>query len=325
MTIDILTRSYEFLSPAYLEKRSDMWLGEIYEYAAHCGEGTIERYSIEPGIELAIMRHCTHERLAESLPYHQQNMVEITALSKGALYVRYAPDAEWICCDRQELHYFSWSDPISYYDYRCEQASGISLYLNMDLLPAGKALHQKWATLLQRLFDSNKRMFKVKNLPVHRSMTAQLMGNFEENVGDHFLFKSRVLALLSHCVNDLMVDELTVSPHIRIRKVKEKIDISYDRPLQVNKLAKQFDVPIAVLQHQFKQSYGVTVYQYIQKRRIEAAIETLMNTTQSVTDIAIKVGYENPSKFAAVFKKHYGMPPMQYRKVHHVVVEKRQS
>lgn len=33
-----------------------------------------------------------------------------------------------------------------------------------------------------------------------------------------------------------------------------------------------------------------------------------------VTEIAAKVGYENPNKFTSAFKNAYGIPPMELRK-----------
>ena len=131
---------------------------------------------------------------------------------------------------------------------------------------------------------------------------------------NHFLLKSKALEFLSHCVNDEIGKETTFYPDDRIRKVKEKIDMSYHSPLQVNQLAKEFDIPTLMLQNKFKQSYRYTVYRYVQKRRRDVAAEELLTTDQSITDISIKVGYDNPSKFATVFKKHYGETPLHYRR-----------
>ncbi|GIN90364.1 hypothetical protein J6TS1_27420 [Siminovitchia terrae] len=314
MKNDILNQSYEALESVYIQKIRDVWLGEIYEYSPRYGEGTLERYILEPGIELAIFRQCTHERLAESLPYHQKNMIEITSLAKGELYVRYDPADEWTKCDNQQLIYFSWSKPLKYYDFRCKQADGIGLYLNMDLLTNGISGSQSWVQLLERLFKTNVRVYARKSSPIHRSITTQLMVPYEENVMNHFLLKSKALEFLSHCVNDELGEEITFCPDARIRKVKEKIDASYDSPLQVNQLAKEFNIPPMTLQKQFKQSYGCTVYRYIQKRRMDAAMKALLTTDQSITDISIKVGYDNPSKFATVFKKQYGETPLHYRR-----------
>lgn len=53
----------------------------------------------------------------------------------------------------------------------------------------------------------------------------------------------------------------------------------------------------------------------MKKYRMEYAAVLLQQTTSSVADIAVKVGYENQSKFAAAFKEIMGISPMQYRKI----------
>ena len=44
------------------------------------------------------------------------------------------------------------------------------------------------------------------------------------------------------------------------------------------------------------------------------AAELLRDTDLRVAEIAEQVGYENQSKFAAVFVKEYGCPPLEYRR-----------
>ncbi|MBU5267542.1 AraC family transcriptional regulator [Virgibacillus proomii] len=248
------------------------------------------------------------------MPYHQKNMIEITSIANGELHMRYHPNDEWTRCDNKQLVYFSWSNPITYYDLRYKQADGIAMYLNMELLANGVSYNQNWTRLLQRLFKPNVRIFTRESSPIHRSITTQLMVQYEENVMNHFLLKSKALEFLSHCVNDELGRETIFCPDDCIRKVKEKIDTSYDLPLQVKQLAKEFNIPTIVLQNQFKQSYGYTVYRYIQKRRMDVAMEALLTTDQSIIDIAMKVGYDNPSKFAAVFKKYFSETPLHYRR-----------
>ena len=45
------------------------------------------------------------------------------------------------------------------------------------------------------------------------------------------------------------------------------------------------------------------------------AAELLRDTDLRVAEIAEQVGYENQSKFAAVFVKEYGCPPLEYRRM----------
>ena len=46
--------------------------------------------------------------------------------------------------------------------------------------------------------------------------------------------------------------------------------------------------------------------------------ELLATTRLSVAEIAEQVGYLNQSKFASVFKKQFGVSPLEYRRSRHL-------
>ena len=48
---------------------------------------------------------------------------------------------------------------------------------------------------------------------------------------------------------------------------------------------------------------------------MERAAELLKDTDQSMAEIANEVGYESQSKFTAQFRKAYGLPPTEYRRL----------
>ena len=48
--------------------------------------------------------------------------------------------------------------------------------------------------------------------------------------------------------------------------------------------------------------------------RMQAATVLLKDSSDSITEIAAKIGYDNPSKFSEVFKKEFGKLPSEFRK-----------
>lgn len=48
---------------------------------------------------------------------------------------------------------------------------------------------------------------------------------------------------------------------------------------------------------------------------MERAAELLKDTDQSMAEIANGVGYGSQSKFTAQFRKAYGLPPTEYRRL----------
>lgn len=63
----------------------------------------------------------------------------------------------------------------------------------------------------------------------------------------------------------------------------------------------------------FRSSLGITPHQYIIKKRLENSKYRLKNTTQSITDIALDLGFHSSQHFSNTFKKHYEISPRQYR------------
>lgn len=61
---------------------------------------------------------------------------------------------------------------------------------------------------------------------------------------------------------------------------------------------------------------GLTFIKLVHLQRINVAAEYLTYTSAPVDQIAIKVGYENPSYFYKVFRKHLGVSPSEYRAQH---------
>lgn len=65
----------------------------------------------------------------------------------------------------------------------------------------------------------------------------------------------------------------------------------------------------------FQKSVGMSVSEYIRMRRLANAASTLLNTDERIIDIAFFYHFESQESFTRAFKKLYGLPPGQYRKV----------
>lgn len=65
----------------------------------------------------------------------------------------------------------------------------------------------------------------------------------------------------------------------------------------------------------FQTSVGLSVSEYIRIRRLANAASALMNTDERILDIALYYHFESQESFTRAFKKLYGFPPGQYRKV----------
>lgn len=79
-------------------------------------------------------------------------------------------------------------------------------------------------------------------------------------------------------------------------------------------LAAQFSVSETSLKNYFRGVFGQNISIYLREVRMKKAAELLTSTRLSVAEIAELVGYMNQSKFASVFKKQFGLSPLEHRR-----------
>ena len=69
----------------------------------------------------------------------------------------------------------------------------------------------------------------------------------------------------------------------------------------------------------FKMQMGITPNLYMNTLRTEHAIDELVTTDKSVTDIGLDLGFASQASFTRFFSSNVGIPPTDYRRVAHIV------
>ena len=98
------------------------------------------------------------------------------------------------------------------------------------------------------------------------------------------------------------------------KKAEQILTADLRKHIPVRLLAEKFSVWETSLKNYFRGVYGQNISTYLREVRMKAAAEFLANTSRPIADIAEQVGYSNQGKFAAVFKKQFGMSPLEYRR-----------
>jgi AraC-like DNA-binding protein len=101
----------------------------------------------------------------------------------------------------------------------------------------------------------------------------------------------------------------------RLRRVRDRIDREYARPLDVEALARGVNMSAGHLSRQFRLAYGESPYAYLMTRRIERAMALLRRGDLSVTEVCFAVGCSSLGTFSTRFTELVGMPPSVYRRV----------
>lgn len=103
---------------------------------------------------------------------------------------------------------------------------------------------------------------------------------------------------------------------LRLRRVDDFMRAHLAEPLTLDALAAVAGVSTFHLIRLFKAAYAETPYRHLTRLRMEAAQVRLQCSDAAVTEIALGCGYDNPSHFAAAFRRLVGIGPRAYRLRH---------
>ena len=78
-------------------------------------------------------------------------------------------------------------------------------------------------------------------------------------------------------------------------------------------LARVAHVSPAHFSRQFRATFGETPHRYLQRRRVERAMELLRETERPVTEICFDVGFNSLGTFSRTFREIVGESPSAYR------------
>ena len=81
--------------------------------------------------------------------------------------------------------------------------------------------------------------------------------------------------------------------------------------LPVEEMAKQAKMSVYEFRRIFSFVAGIPISEYIRRRRLSAAAEEIVKENATVTSVALKYGYDNPSSFSRAFREFHGISPSE--------------
>jgi AraC family transcriptional regulator len=94
--------------------------------------------------------------------------------------------------------------------------------------------------------------------------------------------------------------------------VENAIEGSVAAPPSLDELAAMTGVHASHLMRTFRRYNGMTIANYVRKRRIERARSDIAGTQRPLSEIALDAGFADQSHFTRVFRQTYGETPGQY-------------
>ena len=102
-------------------------------------------------------------------------------------------------------------------------------------------------------------------------------------------------------------------PRVRLNRVLEYVEASLATKLRVAELAGISEMSPYYFGKLFKQSTGLTVHEYVTKRRVQRAIDLLKRERVDISGVGAAIGIPDQSQFTRLFHKYTGITPRRYR------------
>lgn len=121
------------------------------------------------------------------------------------------------------------------------------------------------------------------------------------------LFEDLALAMCQLFNNSSTGNQLIVT-------IRSYIDENFSDPsLCLSKISDEFSISESYFSYLFKEEIGENFSSYLERRRMDKALELIASTQMNVTDIYLEVGYNNAHTFRRAFKKLFGKSPKEVR------------
>ena len=180
--------------------------------------------------------------------------------------------------------------------------------LNVELSPS----------FLERLTESrgipiNRR--RVLNNDYALQLGFRLLKEFKEtNATSHLAIEGLTIELMAEIFRERLVRDKPGSS-VWLDDVIETLNDGYHQRITLGDLAASVSVHPVHLARAFRKRYLCSVGDHIRKLRIEAACRDLVNTDDSISDVALRTGFSDQSHLCRSLKRYAGMSPRHFRKV----------
>lgn len=170
--------------------------------------------------------------------------------------------------------------------------------------------------ILLSCFNAHK-VISIKNPEFHKLFIR--MKNEYDNKDDCYeiVMKAILMEILAVINRECSGVDTSFKPeeeNTKISQILKYVNRHYRDNISLNTLSNEFSYSASYISKYFKRQIGTSLVNYVNNLKIIESQKLLQNSALNITEIALAVGFENPSHFSRVFKKMTDTSPLAYRK-----------
>lgn len=208
------------------------------------------------------------------------------------------------------------------YQYQNKQCRFSSLVFHADFIASKNADTIQTRQLEPFLDNAFAASYVMHSTDRKSQIVQQLLKELTENCQNlqpycEMLIKGLLYQILFHLLQKEEKHNVKSSSDYiheeRKKTILSFIEENYQNPLSLEELSASVSLSKEQFCRFFKKSFRSTPMQYLNGYRISRSMNLLRETSLSIIDIAIAVGFDSSNYFAISFKKMTGMTPSQFR------------
>ena len=145
---------------------------------------------------------------------------------------------------------------------------------------------------------------------IHRVLKELLGEAKKQTYGYEDMLNIKLNELLLH----ILRNETNIPTTKNFAYIINYIQENFHDHISLADCAKQLNISYDYFQHKFKTLTGYSPQQFLIEQRLQASKKMLAEHNLNCTEIAYRCGFCTCAQFSALFKKRYGLTPLQYRK-----------
>ena len=195
------------------------------------------------------------------------------------------------------------------------------LWLNLDYCKHLLQSSPDYAYLMQYIDKEKCHLIHTDQVNFH-TIHSKLLRLLEEMHAKKFGRDTQISICINDlilCLNRLVYEQNTPkrknSEYVLYQQLAEYIEDHIEEDLSLETLAKKFFVSKYHIAHVFKDNLGISIHQFITKKRLSLCKEAI-SCQMSITEAYRTFGFGDYSSFYRAFKKEYGLSPKEYRELY---------
>lgn len=148
--------------------------------------------------------------------------------------------------------------------------------------------------------------------PAMTDLFEEMANAYTRPVISHAVLKSISYRILSELSRRFYQDNIFSREFKSISEGILYMEKNFDQALSIEEIAGMCHVSVSCFRRLFHKYSGMSPVQYKTAIKLDYAKKLLQNNAMKISEIAAMLGYDDPSYFCRVFKKHTGYSPAKY-------------